>query len=482
MRKHASFLPAVLLALFLSRISALAMESNLALPFDAVPSGPADARLAFFSCQNDNLLFTNEKEIQIEVRGGTRCIALHYGVCRNMFDKPFITGDAEPIPGDRFRLHIPTEKLYPGFYDINVVLDSGDGKPIPGRCTFGWKVSDLAITSDKPADFEAFWKKGKEELTKVPLDAKVGDFQTFDNKAINAYNVASAALPDDYDPQGHRTDQVESAKVDFAGMGHLRIHAWLAKPLGDGPFPAMLILPGAGFAARPRPLEHARHGFLALDMQVHGQEVDLPGKYPSLPGYYDNPVWDPPTAYYYYNVYLNCIQAINYLESRPDVDKSRIVVVGGSQGGRLSISLSGLDPRIAATCAAIVHNSNVPFLKWFDAANKATPPQDGMDQEAPPALPDTPEGRAAGYFDTMNFAPYVHCPVFMNAGLIDNISPPTGSWAVFNRLASKDKTVVPLPGKGHDWSAEFDRRAWRWLDKELKLQPVPGPALRPTGT
>jgi hypothetical protein len=31
-----------------------------------------------------------------------------------------------------------------------------------------------------------------------------------------------------------------------------------------------------------------------------------------------------------------------------------------------------------------------------------------------------------------------------------------------------DKAMVPLQGLGHDWSAEFDRRAWRWLDERLK--------------
>ncbi len=55
----------------------------------------------------------------------------------------------------------------------------------------------------------------------------------------------------------------------------------------------------------------------------------------------------------------------------------------------------------------------------------------------------------------------------MNSGLIDPVSPPTSIWAVYKRLASKDKSLVVLPGLAHDWSAEFDRRAWRWLDKTL---------------
>jgi len=94
----------------------------------------------------------------------------------------------------------------------------------------------------------------------------------------------------------------------------------------------MLILPGSGFAARPQPLEHARRGSLALNIQIHGQEVDLP-KYGKLPGYNGDFVFDPVEGYYYYNIYLRCLEAVRCLTSRTDLDANRIEVVGGSQGG-----------------------------------------------------------------------------------------------------------------------------------------------------
>jgi len=158
---------------------------------------------------------------------------------------------------------------------------------------------------------------------------------------------------------------------------------------------------------------------------------------------------------------LRC-QAVNYLLSRPDVDPSRIVVVGGSQGGRLSVVVAGLDPRISAAVPAIAHSANVPYGSWAARCKS-----DGMELTgAPPAL-DDPAGRCAAYYDPMNYAPDIHCPVLMNAGLIDPISPPYGVWAVYNRLGSRDKSIVAFDGHGHDWSAEFDRRAWRWLDRVL---------------
>ncbi len=88
-----------------------------------------------------------------------------------------------------------------------------------------------------------------------------------------------------------------------------------------------------------------------------------------------------------------------------------------------------------------------------------------MDLAAAPPMPDTPGARCSAYYDPMNYAQDIHCPVLMNAGLIDPVSPPFSVWAVYNRLGTTAKEIVALDGHGHDWSAEFDRRAWRWLDR-----------------
>jgi cephalosporin-C deacetylase len=230
----------------------------------------------------------------------------------------------------------------------------------------------------------------------------------------------------------------------------------------------MLILPGAGFAARPRPLEHARHGYVALDIQIHGQEVDL-AEYPKIPGYNGAQQYSPASAFYFYNVHLRCLQALNYLLSRPDVDPSRVVVVGGSQGGRLGIVVAGLDARVSAVVSCIANSPNNPHLRWVAACNAAK--TDGMDLAGAPPVPDDAQSRCMAYYDPMNFAPDIRVTVLMNAGLIDPVSPPFSIWAVFNRLGTTDKTMVALDGHGHDWSAEFDRSAWRWLDRTLSINP-----------
>ena len=86
-------------------------------------------------------------------------------------------------------------------------------------------------------------------------------------------------------------------------------------------------------------------------------------------------------------------------------------------------------------------------------------------------MTDDAESRGFAYYDPMNYAQDIRCPVYINAGLIDPVSPPYSVWAVYNRLGKIDKTIVAVDGHGHDWSAEFDRRAWRWLDGVLGQKP-----------
>ena len=484
----------ILAIVVLSRTeNATAMNSNLALPYNDTCSGPQTPYLSFRSPQSADLLFApavlSSRKVPIEIicQTGLRSVSMTWTLHRNMVDKPFRQGEAEALLANEFRIRIVPDGLPPGFYDLRVVLNTGmesgpkDPRPVRGICVFGWRIKEMGIQDSRPADFKAFWDKAKVDLAKIPLDARDEPMETFTSDQINAYNLKGAALPPDYDPTGHKAEEVESCKVSFAGPDGGRVYAWLAKPKGPGPFPAMLVLPGAGFNARPRPLEHARHGYVAMDIQIHGQDVDL-ADYPKLPGYYDNPQFEPVEAYYYYKVHLRVLQAINYLLSRPDVDPHRIAVAGGSQGGRLAIVAAGLDPRITAVVSGLANSPNYPHLVWVARCNGIDKPgdnpsdpkfknrvkSDGMDLAGAPPAVTTPDGICLAYYDPMNYALDIHCPVLIYGGLIDPVSPPFSVWAVYQRLGSKNKTYVPLPGLAHDWSGENDRRAWRWLDQVWK--------------
>lgn len=464
--------------------AATAMEHNLAMPWGDRPSPPNNPYLSFRSPQAEDLLFTGGDRIRLVCQANLRAYGLTWTLHRNLVDKPFRSGRAEPGLANRFSIDLDTAGLRPGFYDLKVAVESGPAqadkdsagrRPATGVCTFGWKADAMAVADTRPADFAAFWDRARAAIEAVPLDAREAPLEAFDKAAIERYNLERACLPADFDPEGHRSERVLSGKVDFAGPDGGRVYGWLARPEGDGPFPAMLVLPGAGVNPRPRPLEHARHGYVALDIQVHGLDVDR-SEYPRPDGYFEGFVFQPLEAYYYYRVHQRCLQAVRYLASRKDVDPRRIVVVGGSQGGRLSTVVAALDRRIAAAVPAIAHFANQPYVRWAARCNGhpdlhqprdgklAT--SDGMEVAGAPPLRGDQAERCLAYYDPMNFAPDIACPVYFNAGLIDAVSSPSGVFAAFNRIPGEKRMAV-LDGLGHDWCPEFDRRAFRWLDRVL---------------
>ena len=66
-----------------------------------------------------------------------------------------------------------------------------------------------------------------------------------------------------------------------------------------------------------------------------------------------------------------------------------------------------------------------------------------------------PERRAAveetlAYYDGINFAPRVTCPIIVNLGLQDNVCPAETAFVTFEALASKDKEIYAYDGHGHE--------------------------------
>lgn len=456
----------IFLLFLLFSLKGIPMEINLNLPWGKNISPPAKPFIFFYSKEKDNLIFEKSDFINIYCKVGYRSISLNWELSKNLFKKSFLQGKGIPLFANTFLINIPAKDLKPGFYDLKVYIDVGEEKKIDGICTFGYEIEKIKYLIKKPKDFMKFWNEGLKKINSIPLDAREEFIRKMKGKEIDQYNVTSACLPPRYDIEGIKYDEIEVYKVNFQSINGLRVYGYLAKPSGKGPFPAMLVLPGAGYRSEPIPAEHARHGYVALDIQVHNQEVDLQK--------YEKPEWEKrqlnynnPKTSEYYTIYLNCIQAINYLCSREDVDKEKIVAVGGSQGGRLSLVVAGLDKRIKAIVPAIPHGGYQIYLKWVNYCNSKN--IDGMDKEIP-EIEETPADKFYSYFDPVNFASEIECPVLMNIGLVDRISPPCCAYVIFKEIKSKNKEIVFLPNLSHDWCSEFDRYAWRWLEKQLFIK------------
>ncbi len=217
------------------------------------------------------------------------------------------------------------------------VTTTVEGREYRSVGTAAYAPERIEPAVENPADFDAFWARAKEELAKLPIDAR-----------LTPKPDLSTAKADVY--------QVSLQNVGSDAKGASRFYGILAVPTADGKFPALMNPPGAGARPYRGLVDLAGKGFITLQVGIHGIPVDLPadvydgllaGAFNSGRGYAAFNL-DDPERYYYRRVYLGCLRADDFLVSHPKWDGKNLIVTGGSQGGALTIVTAGLDPRVTA--------------------------------------------------------------------------------------------------------------------------------------
>ncbi|HNS32783.1 MAG TPA: hypothetical protein PKN36_07405, partial [bacterium] len=321
MYKAYRFIYLVFLMFFSRNIFALTW--NVARPYS---KDSREVNLPSFSRVRHDLIFRKGDIIEIFFYPRKRPFKVEWQLSYNMVKKSFKEGTGETCLDRSVRIVVPSEGLSPGFFDLHVRVYITDAEWEEGFSTFGYRIDEMSLTQTTPPDFQEFWKDAVSELEKEPLNPEIEFICEMNDSEISSYNVNKASRPEDYDPEGKKFDRISVYKINFNAAGQ-RFYGWLTVPVGKGPFPALLIVPGAGIGRQPIPAEQARHGFVTLMLQVYpGLDVDLE-KYPRIPEYMKYNKQGFPekiTDEYYLRMFQGCVQAVNYLKTRTDVNSSRI--------------------------------------------------------------------------------------------------------------------------------------------------------------
>jgi len=79
----------------------------------------------------------------------------------------------------------------------------------------------------------------------------------------------------------------------------------------------------------------------------------------------------------------------------------------------------------------------------------------------------TPEKVATlAYYDVVNFARRITCPVYLTWGYNDNVCPPTTSYIVWNLITSKKESLI-TPINEHWTSSDTNYGQMLWLKKKI---------------
>lgn len=296
-------------------------------------------------------------------------------------------------------------------------------------------------TSRKPADFDAFWKAILDEADAIPLEP--------------AFEFAPL----------RSTPAVDVFDVRFTSLEGLRIAGWYCRPAGHaGPLPGLIIVPG--YVSEPLlPKAWAAQGYAAFSLAPRGKLRSNSRFNPGYPGLLTHNIVDRHT-YGYRGFYADAYRAVDVLFSRPEVDRTRVGVHGSSQGGALTLLIAALRREI--TCGA----AGAPYLcGHMDAASltHSYPYQEINDYLR--LYPERAEAvrETVSYYDIINFADRITCPMLINIGLEDDVCPPETGYALVRQMTNGRVDLHAYANCAHDaGSASHARLVQEFLAKHLK--------------
>lgn len=281
-------------------------------------------------------------------------------------------------------------------------------------------------TRDEPADFDAFWQETLTEARDHALNLRL--------------------TPVDYG-----LSMVDSYDVTFSGYGGQPIKGWLQLPRHrNGPLPCVVEYIGYG-GGRGFPTDWlfwSSVGYACLVMDTRGQgsawmrgdtpDPEMDGGNAQYPGFMTRGILNP-KSYYYRRVFTDAVRAVEAARQYEGIDPTRIAITGSSQGGGISLAVSGLVPDLQAVMA------DVPFLCHYRRATEIT---DSYPYQEIARYLKTHRDQVEtafhtlSYFDGVNFAVRANAPALISLGLMDEVCPPSTVFAAYNHYAGTKEMRV----------------------------------------
>jgi len=336
---------------------------------------------------------------------------------------------------------------------LEVKAKTAEGREIRGvgGAIAGWK--QIQPSAPRPKDFDAFWKAKIKELQTVPANPQL--------------ESADAGKPG-----------VNYWKITLDNIQGAHIQGQLARPASGDKFPALLVVQWAGVygLSKSWATDRAAEGWLVLNVEAHDLPIDRPEAFYKEQS--DGPLRNYPAigndsreTSYFLRMYLGDYRAAQYLAERPDWDGRTLVVMGGSQGGQQTLVTAGLHPKITAALAEVPAGCDMlgpdvgrtpGWPMWYWQTNGKDPQK---------------VHEASRYFDAVNFASHIRCPILVGAGLIDETCPPAGVAAAVNQIRAP-KELIFFPVGGHQDEnrshAAYTQRCWSdWLPALRQGKPAP---------
>jgi len=232
-------------------------------------------------------------------------------------------------------------------------------------------------------------------------------------------------------------------------------------------------------ASALKAVSFARKGCIALDINAHGFEDDMPQEYydhldKGELHNYSRRDFSGVGDYYFHNMYLRDVRALDYAVTLPCWDGERIIVQGTSQGGGQALALSGIYRGITHVIAI------VPALT--DTGGILDGRKCGWPSSTNAKFAPTPLGPSVmAYHDGATLVSLFNGDLHIEAGNIDTTCDPAAVSAAFNNAgAVRSKQIFYFPYMPHtrmdirnntDWRESVLKQRESFIERALKRKP-----------
>ncbi|MGG5210605.1 acetylxylan esterase [Chryseobacterium sp. MIQD13] len=337
------------------------------------------------------------------------------------------------------QLNLAKEITVPGFYECFATLkDEGYTGTVQWM---GISPEKIKCETDTITGFKKFWDKALKDLQQVKPEFKV-----------------------------HREEKLSTAKkdgyiVEMKSIGGITVMGYYFVPKNATKTAAVLHLPGYGYGFENQDdfLKNEDNVIeLALCVRGHGMSKEQFDAEKHGPGIWGYKLYSEEENAYR-GIYMDCVRAVEFLLSRPEVDTTRIGVMGGSQGGGLALATAGLCKGKIAACAyfdpfpsdirdfvelrQVCKTEIQNFLKYYK--NEYTIEQAMHVQDL---------------LNVKGFAYWISCPVYFATALFDDDCPAHVGFAAYNNIKSPKQYTV-YPGEGHMCDSRYNKDFMMYFKK-----------------
>ena len=336
--------------------------------------------------------------------------------------------------------------LLSGIYTVLINVTTNAGVTTE-HFSFVLNPESIQFKNFRPADFSNFWDETKRELAAVNPNYTIKKRVDLSNSRADVFTV------------------------EFQSLDNLTIRGFLTIPNKRGPFPVMCMFPD--YVTEMKPEFMTNTAVLTVNVRGIGNSRDkIKAEFPQ----YLNLDVNNKKRFVYRGVYMDCYRSVDFILKQGhtlNLDTSQILLKGVGQGAGLCAVTAVLSPYIRGIIMErplLLDIRNM--IAHAELYKPAYWPATAMIEYCGgkiSALTKDMFMKNWDYFDPVNFAPYIPCPILYGFAYKNNMNPSICSYNFLSQLRVDTKDILMCNDCETQMDDKFSGFQGTWINEILNI-------------